>query len=92
MWLQYYIGFFTEILSDESSVLLKPLAMKRQKQNFVIALLLMLLAWSIVLNWLQGNQVSRLMKEMEEMEYTQSVLSSHIEELERMEGEEYGNE
>lgn len=92
MWLQYYIGFFTEILSDESSVSLKPLAMKRQKQNFVIALLLMLLAWSIVLNWLQGNQVSRLMKEMEEMEYTQSVLSSHIEELERMEGEEYGNE
>lgn len=66
--------------------------MKQQKQNFVIALLLILLAWSIVLNWLQGNQVSRLMKEMEEMEYTQSVLSSHIEELERTEGEEYGNE
>lgn len=44
------------------------------------------------MNWLQDNQVSRLMEEMKEMEYTQSVLSSHIEELERMEGEEYGNE
>lgn len=66
--------------------------MKQQKQKVVITLLLILLAWSIILNWLQDNQVSRLMEEMKEMEYTQSVLSSHIEELERMEGEEYGNE
>lgn len=51
-----------------------------------------LLAWSIILNWLQGNQVSRLMKEVEEMEYIQSALSSHIEELERMEGAEHEQE
>ena len=66
--------------------------MKQQTQKVVITLLLILLVWSLILNWLQGNQVSRLMKEMNEMEYVQSVLSSHIEELERMEGEEYGNE
>lgn len=66
--------------------------MKQQKQNVLIVVLLLALTWSIILNWLQGNQVSRLMKEMNEMEYVQSVLSSHIEELERMEGEEYGNE
>lgn len=66
--------------------------MKQQKQKVVITLLLILLVWSLILNWLQGNQVSRLMKEMNEMEYVQSVLSSHIEELERMDGEEYGNE
>ncbi len=66
--------------------------MKQQKQKVVITLLLILLVWSLILNWLQGNQVSRLMKEINEMEYVQSVLSSHIEELERMEGEEYGNE
>lgn len=66
--------------------------MKQQKQKVVITLLLILLVWSLILNWLQGNQVSRLMKEMNEMEYVQSVLSSHIEELERMKGEEYGNE
>lgn len=66
--------------------------MKQQKQKVVITLLLILLVWSLILNWLQGNQVSRLMKEMDEMEYVQSVLSSHIEELERGEGEEYGNE
>lgn len=66
--------------------------MKQQKQKVVITLLLILLVWSLILNWLQGNQVSRLMNEMRDMEYIQSVLSSHIEELERGEGEEYGNE
>lgn len=66
--------------------------MKEKKQNLLIVLLLILLAFSLVLNWLQGEQVSRLMNEMRDMEYIQSVLSSHIEELERGKGEEYGNE
>lgn len=66
--------------------------MKEKKQNLLIVLLLILLAFSLVLNWLQGEQVSRLMNEMRDMEYIQSVLSSHIEELERGESEEYGNE
>lgn len=64
--------------------------MKEKKQNLLIVLLLILLAFSLLLNWLQGEQVSRLMNEMRDMEYIQSVLSSHIEE--RGEGEEYGNE
>ena len=66
--------------------------MKKKKQNLLIVLLLILLAFSLVLNWLQGDQVSRLMNEVRDLEYMQSVLSSHIEELEREEGEEYGNE
>ena len=66
--------------------------MKEKKQDLVIVLLLILLAFSLVLNWLQGKQVSGLMNEMKNMEYMQSVLLSHIEELERGEGEEYGNE
>lgn len=66
--------------------------MKEKKQNLLIVLLLILLAFSLVLNWLQGEQVSRLMNEMRDMEYIQSALSVHIEELERGEGEEYGNE
>ena len=66
--------------------------MKEKKQNLLIVLLLILLAFSLVLNCLQGEQVSRLMNEMRDMEYIQSVLSSLIEELERGEGEEYGNE
>lgn len=66
--------------------------MKQQKQNVLIVVLLLALTWSIILNWLQGEQVSRLMKEMEEMEYVQTVLSSQIDELEQKEGVEDGNE
>ena len=66
--------------------------MKEKKQNLLIVLLLILLAISLVLNWLQGEQVSRLMNEMRDREYILSVLSSHIEELERGEGEECGDE
>ena len=66
--------------------------MKEKKQNLLIVLLLILLAFSLVLNWLQGEQVSRLMNEMRDREYILSVLSSHIEELERGEGEECGDE
>lgn len=60
--------------------------MKPRKQNLIIAALLILLAWSIILNLLQGEQVERLMKEMEDMEYIQSILSSQIQELEETEG------
>lgn len=66
--------------------------MKQQKQNVLIVVLLLALTWSIILNWLQGEQVSRLMKEMEEMEYVQTVLSSQIDELEQKEEVENGNE
>lgn len=66
--------------------------MKQQKQNVLIVVLLLALTWSIILNWLQGEQVSRLMKEMEEMEYVQTVLSSQIDELEQKKEVEDGNE
>ena len=66
--------------------------MKQQKQNVLIVVLLLALTWSIILNWLQGEQVSRLMKEMEEMEYVQTVLSSQIDGLEQKEEVEDGNE
>lgn len=58
--------------------------MKQSKQNILIGVLILLLGFSIVLNWLQGNQVDRLMKEIDNMEYSQAVLSAHIEELEHM--------
>ena len=63
--------------------------MKHNKKNGLIVLLLILLAWSVFINWLQNNHVSRLVKEMEDMEYIQSTLSTHIEELERTEGANY---
>lgn len=64
--------------------------MKPRKQNLIIASLLLLLIWSITLNLLQGEQVDRLMKEMEDMEYVQSVLSAQLQELEGQEDVEYG--
>lgn len=56
--------------------------MKQEKKDLLIAILVFTLAWSIILNLLQGEQVSRLLKEIEDMEYLQTVLSSHIDELE----------
>lgn len=56
--------------------------MKQEKKDLLIAILVFTLAWSIILNLLQGEQVGRLMKEIEDMEYLQPVLSSHIDELE----------
>lgn len=66
--------------------------MKQQKQNALIIVLLLALVWSIVLNWLQSEQVSRLMEEIENMEYVQSVLSTHIDELKNTEEAGYGEE
>lgn len=68
------------------------MTMKQQKQNALIIVLLLALVWSIVLNWLQSEQVSRLMEEIENMEYVQSVLSTHIDELENTEEAGYGEE
>lgn len=62
--------------------------MKHSKQNSLIIILLIMLAWSLILNYIQSGKVIRLMDEMAEMEYTQSVLSTHIEELEQIVGEE----
>ena len=64
--------------------------MKPRKQNLIIAVLLMLLVWSVILNILQGEQIEKLMKEVKDMEYTQSIISSQIQQLEDQEGVEYG--
>lgn len=64
--------------------------MKPRKQNLIIAVLLMLLIWSVILNFLQGEQIEKLMKEVKNMEYTQSIISSQIQQLEDQEGVEYG--
>ncbi len=64
--------------------------MKQSKQNILIGVLILLLGFSIALNWMQGNQVDKLMKEIDDMAYSQAILSAHIEELEHMEGAEDG--
>lgn len=64
--------------------------MKQDNQNFIIAVLLILLGISIILNFLQGNQVERLMQEVQDLEYVQSVMSSQIQSLEAEEGLEDG--
>lgn len=62
--------------------------MKQQKQNVLIAVLILALVLSITLNWLQSDQLSNLMERVEDMEYAQSVLSSQIDELETKGGVE----
>lgn len=56
--------------------------MKRQKKDLMIALLVLALIWSIIINLLQSAQVDRLMNQVEDLEYLQTVLTSHIDELE----------
>lgn len=76
----------------KSSVSLTDTVMKQENKDLAIVALMVLLAFSVILNWLQSKQSDRLIEQIEEMKYYQSVLSSHVDELERMEGEEYGNE
>lgn len=64
--------------------------MKPQKPKLIIIALIALLVWSVVLNVLQGEQVRQLMKEVDEMENTQAILSAKINDLEDMGAEEYG--
>ena len=61
---------------------------QQQKLSVLIAALLLCLAWSIALNFMYDDQVDRLMDELKDMEYTQRVLSDHIQELESQQGEE----
>ena len=56
--------------------------MKQEKKDLLIVVLVLALAWSIILNWLQGEQVDRLTKQVDDMEYLQTVLTSQAEELE----------
>lgn len=51
-----------------------------------IGALLFVLFCSLFLNYLQNNQISKLAEQVENLEYIQSVMSSHIDDLERRGG------
>ena len=76
----------------KSSVSLTDTVMKQENKDIAIVALMALLILSVILNWLQSEQSDRLIEQIEAMEYYQQVLSSHVDELENMEGAEYGNE
>lgn len=61
--------------------------LRQPDPNFIILGLFLLLILSIALNWIQTNHIDRLLGEIEDMEYVQSRLSSHIEQLEAREGD-----
>ena len=63
--------------------------MKQSKQNIVIGALILLLSLSLLFNYLQGNQVSRLMEEIEVMEYVQKALSDQLDMIEQREEMDY---
>lgn len=56
--------------------------MKQQNQDFIILFLIFILVVSIIINCVQGNRINSLMNEVADMEYIQSALSDHIDELE----------
>lgn len=56
--------------------------MKQKNKDLLIVVLVLVLVWSVLLNWFQDEQVDRLMKQVEDMEYLQTVLTSQVEELE----------
>lgn len=58
--------------------------MKQRNQNVLTWWLFIFLVLSLVLNWVQTNHIEQLRKEVENMEYLQAVLTSHINELETL--------
>lgn len=76
-------------LSDEKQCFIIIDTMKQSKQNIVIGALFLLLSLSLLFNYLQGNQVSRLMEEIEVMEYIQKALSDQLDMIEQREEMNY---
>lgn len=56
--------------------------MRQPNSKTIIVGLIMLLVCSLILNYLQDQQVDRLMNEIESLEYVQGALSDHIDDLE----------
>lgn len=56
--------------------------MRQPNSKTIIVGLIMLLVCSLILNYLQDQQVNRLMNEIESLEYVQEALSDHIDDLE----------
>lgn len=59
--------------------------MKQRNQDALIWGLIIFLVLSLLLNWIQTNHIEQLHQEIEDMEYLQTVLTSHINELEEKE-------
>lgn len=76
----------------KSSVSLTDTVMKQENKNPIILALFILLLLSVIFNWMQMERSDRLSEQIEEMEYYQQVLSSHVDDLESMEGAEYADE
>lgn len=65
--------------------------MKQPSKDAWIAALIFVLCCSVFLNILQDHQISKLAEQVENLEYVQSVMSDHIDDLERQGGaDEYG--
>lgn len=58
--------------------------MKQRKQNTLTWGLLIFLILSLLLNWVQTNHIEQLRKEVDDMEYLQTILTDHINDLEAL--------
>lgn len=67
--------------------------MKQEKSNngCILALFLLLIC-SIILNFIQGNCIDNLIRQIRGLEYIQSVIPHQIEETENTEGLEHETE
>ncbi|WP_373123684.1 hypothetical protein [Bacteroides caccae] len=66
--------------------------MKQKKSNTRILVLLTLLVCSIILNFIQGDFIDSLIKQIKDLEYSQSVIPYHYGDTENEEEVVYGEE
>ena len=66
--------------------------MKQKKSNTRILVLLTLLVCSIILNFIQGDFIDSLIKQIKDLEYSQSVIPYHYVDTENEEEVVYGEE
>lgn len=66
--------------------------MKQEKSDICILVLLALLVCSIILNFIQGDCIDSLIKQIKDLEYSQSVIPYHYEDTENEEEVLYGKE
>jgi|GEM_PF-6533510 hypothetical protein len=66
--------------------------MKQEKSNTRILVLLTLLVCSIILNFIQGDFIDSLIKQIKDLEYSQSVIPYHYGDTENEEEVVYGEE
>lgn len=66
--------------------------MKQEKPDICILVLLALLVCSIILNFIQGDCIDSLIKQIKDLEYSQSVIPYHYGDTENEEEVLYGKE